>query len=42
MQESLANHMAQVRQSIDQKKGQLDAKHAESRAARDDGGWDHR
>ena len=32
MQESLTNHMAQVRQSIDEKKGQLDAKHAESRA----------
>ena len=32
MQESLANHMAQVRQSIEEKKGQLDAKHAESRA----------
>jgi F0F1-type ATP synthase membrane subunit b/b' len=32
MQESLANHMAQVRQHIDEKKGQLDAKHAESRA----------
>ena len=32
MQESLANHMKQVRQSIDEKKGQLDAKHAASRA----------
>ena len=32
MQKSWSNHMAQVRQGIDDKKGQLDARRAETRA----------